>query len=161
MTTQISTANRAKDGKYLTFRMGEETYGVEVIKVREIIRMQLITPVPQMPPYIKGVINLRGKIIPILDLRLRFGLPEAAPTEATCIVVVQGDQADVAHSQTGLIVDGVDEVLNISANDIENTPNFGTSIDVEAILGMAKIKGAVKTLIDINCVIRTGSHPIG
>jgi len=160
MTTQISTAIRAKDGKYLTFHMGEETYGVEVIKVREIIRMQPITPVPQMPPHVKGVINLRGKIIPILDLRLRFGLPETTVTDATCIVVVQGDQEDLVHSQTGLIVDGVEEVLNINIGDIENTPNFGMAIDSEAILGMAKIKGSVKTLIDINRIIHTdGQSP--
>lgn len=155
MTTSPNptTTQRSREGKYLTFLMDRESYGVEVTKVREIIRMQPITPVPQMPAYVKGVINLRGKIIPVIDLRLRFGLPETEVTDATCIVVVQSRDADDVDTYTGLVVDGVEEVLSITAGDIENSPNFGVSVEAESIIGMAKIKGTVKTLLDIERIV--------
>jgi purine-binding chemotaxis protein CheW len=138
-------------GKYLTVLLDQEAYGLAVLKVREIIRLQKITPVPQMPPFVKGVINLRGRVIPIVDLRIKFGL-EAVFTDRTCIVVVQV-QLTAQLVQMGLIVDGVEEVVNLTDADIEPTPDFGTKIDTSYLLGMAKVKGQVKTLLDIDRVV--------
>ena len=140
-------------GKYLTFVLGDESYAISVLKVREIIRLTAITAVPQMPDYVKGVINLRGKIIPVLSLRSKFGLPSGRDQQRTCIVVVQLTQSFGAQMQMGLIVDDVEEVVNISASEIEATPDFGAQLDTQYLLGMAKIKGAVKSLLDIDRVI--------
>ncbi len=140
-------------GKYLTFRLGHESYGIAVLKIREIIRLTPITTVPQMPAFVKGVINLRGKVVPVVDLRLKFSLAEAESHERTCIVVVQVELASHAKALMGLIVDAVEEVASVTAADIEQTPNFGTSIDTAYILGMAKVKGAVKALLDIDKVV--------
>jgi purine-binding chemotaxis protein CheW len=148
-----STGTRQLAGKYLTFILHDESYGIDVLKVREIIRLTTITAVPQMPDYVRGVINLRGKIIPVMDLRLRFGFAEAANTEQTCIIVVQVKLSDGKTTQMGLVVDGVEEVLNIAAADIEETPDFGGQIATHYIVGMAKVKGAVKTLLDIDGVV--------
>jgi purine-binding chemotaxis protein CheW len=145
------------DGKYLTFALGCESYGIDVLKVREIIRLIRITAVPQMPDYVRGVINLRGKIIPVTDLRLRFGIPELANTDQTCIIVVQVKLPDSRTAQMGLIVDGVEEVANIAAADIEETPSFGGQICTDYIVGIAKVKGAVKTLLDIDGVVGAGA----
>jgi purine-binding chemotaxis protein CheW len=123
------------------------------LKVREIIRMTSITVVPQMPAHIRGVINLRGKIIPVMDLRLRFGFPAAAGTEQTCIVVAQVKLPDGKATQMGLVVDGVEEVINIADSDIEETPDFGGQICTDYIVGIAKVKGVVKALLDIDGVI--------
>ena len=158
MTTQTPAPATAATGpnlggKYLTFALGEESYAVDVRKVREIIRLTNITTVPQMPAFIRGVINLRGKIIPVIDLRVRFGLPHAATTDKTCIVVVQIQTGANLRRETGLIVDNVEEVLNLSATDIEETPDFGTQVDTEYLLGMAKIKGVVKMLLDLDRVL--------
>lgn len=152
----------ASPGKYLTFNLGAECYGIPVLKVREIIRFTDITAVPRMPDYIRGVINLRGKIIPVVDLRLKFGLESGAATERTCIVVVQVASASSASLQMGLIVDAVEEVLNISQGDIENTPDFGGKIETEYLVGMAKIKGRVAGLLHIDRVLATqaGSAPM-
>lgn len=147
------TGSRQQAGKYLTFTLHDESYGIDVLKVREIIRQTNITVVPQMPAYVRGVINLRGKIIPVMDLRLRFGFADAASTEHTCIIVVQVKLPDGKATQMGLVVDGVEEVANIAAADIEETPNFGGQIATDYIVGMAKIKGAVKTLLDIDGVV--------
>lgn len=151
--TETDATQKAAAGKYLTFRLGKESYGVAVLKVREIIRMQGITVVPQMPEYVKGVINLRGKVIPVIDLRLKFELGEHATTELTCIVVVQVKLAQGEEKLIGLIVDAVEEVLNIARNEIENTPDFGSKLSVDYIFGMAKVKGLVKTLLDIDKVV--------
>jgi purine-binding chemotaxis protein CheW len=148
-----AAANRQKAGKYLTFTLHNESYGIDVLKVREIIRLTNITVVPQMPAYVRGVINLRGKIIPVMDLRLKFGFAEAASTEKTCIIVVQVKLPDGKSNQMGLVVDGVEEVANIAAADIEETPDFGGQIATDYIVGMAKLKGAVKTLLDIDGVV--------
>ncbi|PAW78262.1 MAG: chemotaxis protein CheW [Pedosphaera sp. Tous-C6FEB] len=150
--TTTTTAARLA-GKHLTFVLGQECYGVPVLKVREIIRHCDITPVPQMPPHIKGVINLRGKIIPVADLRLKFRLAKAETTDLTCIVVVQVASTDRTPTVMGLIVDAVEEVTNITATDIEPTPDFGGAVESDYILGMAKIKGTVKTLLDIDHVV--------
>ncbi len=146
-------AHRARATKYLTFVLGQESYGVDVLKIREIIRLVDITAVPQMPAYVRGVINLRGKIVPVVDLRIKFGLEHAEATERTCIVVVQVKLPSGTISLMGLIVDAVEEVLNITEGDIEETPDFGTAIETDYILGMAKVKGAVKTILDIDQVV--------
>jgi purine-binding chemotaxis protein CheW len=161
MTTDTLTPkSAAQAGKYLTFVLGSEHYAVPVLKVREIIRLCDITPVPRMPEHIKGVINLRGKIIPVTDLRLRFALAQAAATELTCIVVVHVAGAGNSQILIGMIVDAVDEVVNIAASDIEPTPDFGSSLDTEFIVGMAKMKGVVKTLLDIDRVLTTDSESL-
>lgn len=144
---------RASSGKYLTFFLGKEAYAIPVLKVREIIRMIDITPVPKMPEHIKGVVNLRGKVISIIDLRIRFHLSKADTTERTCIVVVEVQTPAKDRILMGLIVDAVEEVLNIGKDDIEPTPDFGTRFSTEYILGMAKSKGTVKTLLDIDQII--------
>lgn len=152
MTPTIKTAVTDKNiGKYLTVVLDNEAYGIAVLKVREIIRMQKITPIPQMPDFVKGVINLRGRVIPVIDLRVKFGL-QAGFAERTCIVVVQVT-LPASTVQMGLIVDSVEEVVNLAPAEIEATPDFGTRIDTTYILGMAKIKGVVKTLLDIDRVV--------
>lgn len=147
-----TAGNPAIAGKYLTVVLDQEAYGIAVLKVRDIIRLQKITPVPLLPAFVKGVINLRGRVIPIVDLRVRFGL-KAEFAERTCIVVVQvklpGDQT----VQMGLIVDSVDEVVTLTAGEIEPTPEFGIKLDTSYLIGMAKVKGAVKTLLDIDRVV--------
>lgn len=150
---ETKTAGRELTGKYLTFTLQGESYGIEVLKVREIIRHVAITAVPQMPAHIRGVINLRGKIIPVMDLRRRFDFPNVADTDQTCTVVVQVRLPDGKVTSMGLEVDGVEEVINLTATDIEETPDFGSQISVDYILGMAKVKGAVKVLLDIDRVV--------
>lgn len=146
-------AINAAAGKYLTFILGDESYAIPVLRVREIIRLTRITEVPQMPDYVRGVINLRGKIIPVMDLRLRFGLGEANSTDQTCIVVVQVRNTAGQAIATGLVVDAVEEVAQLNAADIEETPNFGSQVSTAYLLGMAKIKGVVKALLDIDRII--------
>ncbi|MBE7501275.1 MAG: purine-binding chemotaxis protein CheW [Verrucomicrobiales bacterium] len=140
-------------GKYLTFAIGTESYAVDVRQVREIIRLTSITSVPQMPPFIRGVINLRGKIIPVVDLRIQFGLPPAPPTDHTCVVVVHTPAGPAAHRETGLLVDSVEEVLSLGAADLESTPDFGSQLDTACLLGMAKVKGAVKMLLNLDRIL--------
>jgi purine-binding chemotaxis protein CheW len=146
----VKTDERA--GKYLTFQLGREEFAIRVLKVREIMGIQDITAVPQTPPYVKGVINLRGKVIPVIDLRLKFGLAEIEYTQRTCIIVVQVE-LDAAAMLMGLVVDAVSEVLNLAAADIENTPDFGSGVVTPYLLGMAKNKGKVKILLDIDQVL--------
>ncbi len=150
--TASPSATSALAAKYLTVVLDNEAYGIAVLKVREIIRLQKITPVPQMPGYVKGVINLRGRVIPIVDLRAKFGL-KAEFAERTCIVVVQVKLPAGSTVQMGLIVDSVEEVVTLAANEIEATPDFGAKIDTTYLLGMAKVKGTVKTLLDIDRVV--------
>lgn len=139
-------------GKYLTVVLGREAYGIAVLKVREIIRLQKITPVPQTPAYIMGVINLRGHVIPVVDLRVKFGLP-AELDGRTCIVVVQVALAAEPIVQMGLVVDSVEEVLTLDEGGIEPTPDFGIQLDADYILGMAKTKSTVTMLLDIDRVV--------
>lgn len=139
-----------KEGKYLTFVLRGEEYGLEILKVREIIGVLDITPVPQTPTFVKGVINLRGKVIPVVDLRLKFGMPPAEYTKETCVIVV-----DVNGMLMGTVVDTVSEVIDIAESDIEPAPSFGVKINTGFILGMGKIKGKVKILLDIDRVLST------
>jgi purine-binding chemotaxis protein CheW len=142
----------AKEGKYLTFSLADDKFGIGILKIKEIIGMIPITSVPQTPDFVKGVINLRGKVIPVIDLRLRFGVEETGYTERTCIIVVE-----IERSRTevliGIVVDSVSEVLNIKDADIEETPAFGANLNTEYILGMAKMEGGVKILLDIDQVL--------
>ncbi len=149
-TASADAARRAESGKYLTFVLADESYGLEILKVREIIGTMSITPVPRTPVYVKGVINLRGRVIPVVDLRVKFGLEEAEVTDETCIIVV-----DVSGTQTGIYVDTVDEVLDIDSEEIEEAPDFGAGVDTEYILGVAKMGESVKILLDIDRVIST------
>lgn len=152
-TTDMANAIAAmtdKSGKYLTFMLAKETYGLEILKVREIIGLMGITAVPQTPEYVKGVINLRGKVIPVMDLRLKFAMDEAEHTEETCIIVVQ-----VGELEMGVIVDRVSEVLDIAAEDIEDAPQFGSDVDTRFILGMGKAGGRVSILLNIDKVVST------
>ena len=140
-----------REGKYLTFSLAGEEYGIVILKVKEIIGMMPVTPVPKTPSYVKGVINLRGKVIPVADLRLKFDMDEAAYTERTCIIVVEIKDG-LGHVLMGIVVDSVSEVLNIKGAEIEDTPAFGTQMDTDYILGMAKTGGGVKILLDIDKV---------
>ena len=141
-----------KEGKYLTFALGPEEYGLEILKVREIIGYMEITAVPQTPHHVKGVINLRGQVIPVIDLRAKFGMETTEVTDQTCIIVVEITQSSRKFN-TGIIVDHVQEVLDISGQQIEEPPQFDASVQTEFILGMAKIGDTVKILLDINKVL--------
>ena len=142
-------------GKYLTFALAGEEYGLSVLKVREIIKIMEITPVPQVPPHIRGVINLRGKVISVVDLRLKFGFEAKDYDDRTCIIVVD-TMTDNGPVMTGVVVDSVAEVLNIAADELEETPDFGGRVQVDAIKAVAKVKGKVKMLVDIDRALQAG-----
>src|SRR5262245_24911010 len=148
----MSDDKHASAGKYLTFALAQEEYGLPVLKVREIIKMMDITGVPQVPQHVKGVINLRGKVIPIIDLRLKFGLPVQDYTEQTCIIVVEV-QLEERRVMLGVIVDSVSEVLNVAAEEVEPTPDFGERLDTAYMQGIAKVKGKVKILLDLDRIL--------
>ncbi|MBI5593188.1 MAG: purine-binding chemotaxis protein CheW [Deltaproteobacteria bacterium] len=158
MQDRISKVNQVvqtadgREGKYLTFTLAGEEYGIGILKIREIIGMMPITSVPQAPDFVKGVINLRGRVIPVIDLRLRFGMPAMDYTERTCIIVVQID-LQAAILNIGIVVDSVTEVLNIAGGSIEDAPAFGTQLNTDYIRGMAKIEGGVKILLNIDKVL--------
>src|SRR5262245_17447984 len=141
-------------GKYLTFTLGHEDYGLPVLRVREIIKMMDITEVPQVPPHIKGVLNLRGKVIPVVDLRLKFGFAQGEVTPHTCIIVVEV-ALPAGRVMMGIIVDHVLEVVNIVPDEIEHTPQFGEHVRTDYMKGVAKVKGTVKILLDLDRVLGT------
>lgn len=147
--TAVVTLNQSRAGKYLTFFLAGEEYGLEILKVSEIIGLQPITRVPRMPEFVRGVINLRGKVIPITDLRMKFGMG-AEDSEDSCIIVVQ-----MRGIQTGIVVDRVSEVVAINESDIEDAPTFGAGIRTEFLLGIGKAGGRVKLLLDIDKVLAT------
>ena len=136
------------EGKFLTFALSNEEYGIEILRVREIIGLMDITTVPQTPEYMKGVINLRGKVIPVIDLRLKFSMQEEIHTQETCVIVVE-----VNNTSIGIIVDSVSEVLDIKSGDIEETPSFGQGIDTNFIMGLGKVKEQIIILLDIESVL--------
>lgn len=147
--TVIDELDCAVDGgKFLTFFLANEEYGIEILKVQEIIGMLSITAVPRTPSFVRGVVNLRGKVIPIIDLRLKFGMPAAEQTEETCIIVVQARGIEM-----GIVVDRVSEVLDIAADAIDEAPSFGAEVDTEYLLGIAKAEGQVRLLLDIDEVL--------
>ena len=137
-------------GKFLTFFLADEEYGIEILKVREIIGMMSVTVVPRTPAFISGVINLRGKVIPIVDLRLKFAMQAMESTEETCIIVVRAQNIEM-----GIVVDRVSEVLDIVSSTIDDAPSFGTEVQTEYLLGIAKTAGRVQLLLDIDKVLST------
>jgi purine-binding chemotaxis protein CheW len=141
-------------GKYLTFLLGEEEFGLEILKVQEIIQMQKVTRVPRAPEFIRGVINLRGQVIPVVELRKKFGMIPQQDTEKTCIIVVMIQMRERSVTM-GIIIDEVKEVLDIEANCIEEAPSFGNSIDTSFIMGIGKVGDNVKMLLDIDTVLST------
>jgi purine-binding chemotaxis protein CheW len=154
--TGRTQAAGGRQGKYLVFHLGREEFGVAVLQVREIMGLQEITEVPQTPDYVRGVINLRGKVVPVVDLRRKFRMAEAEATPRTCIIVLQirRKRAEPADPLLmGILVDGVSEVLTIQEQEIEDTPSFGEDVRLPYILGMAKVKGRVKILLDIDEVM--------
>lgn len=153
MSEDVQSAENVEDvdaqkGKYLTFHIGEEDYAIPICHVTEIIGMLKITEVPQTPSYIKGVINLRGKVIPVMDIRLRFQMPARDYDERTCVIVVQYKENIV-----GLVVDTVSEVLDIPEEDVENSQNFNQAADNNFICGMGKIHERIKMIIDVNALL--------
>ncbi|MGR3174717.1 MAG: chemotaxis protein CheW [Candidatus Scalindua sp.] len=144
----VATKKEVTEGKFLTFILGSEVYGIEILKVREIIKLMDITTVPRTPNYLKGVINLRGKVIPIVDLRSKFSMPEVEHTQETCIIV-----AEVNQTSIGIIVDSVSEVSNINSGEIEEAPHLGQDIDTDFILGLGKTKERIVILLDIALVL--------
>ena len=152
----LSEANATEltemEGKYLTFNLANEDYGIGILKVKEIIGIMPITSVPQTPKFIKGVVNLRGKVIPVIDLRSRFGMDEIEYTDRTCIIVVE-TKGRKGMILIGIVVDAVSEVINIKAEDIEETPTFSVDLDTRYILGIAKFDDGVKILLDIDWVL--------
>ena len=142
------TEKSTLEGKFLTFVLSNEEYGIEILKVREIIGLMDITSVPQTPDYMKGVINLRGKVIPVIDLRMKFSMPEEEHTQETCVIVVE-----VNSTSIGLIVDSVSEVADIGSGEIENAPKFGQGIDTSFIMGLGKVKDKIIIMLDIDEVL--------
>jgi purine-binding chemotaxis protein CheW len=149
MSTLATTDTKTKTGRYLTFSLGQESYGIPVLNVREIIRLCAITPVPRMPTHIKGVINLRGTVIAVLDLRAKFQLSVGDYSDRACIIVVQLNGPDGSKNLMGAIVDAVEEVVQLRDDTIEPPPDFGGSPDTQYIMGVTTSTGSVKTLLDI------------
>ena len=145
----------ADTGQYLTFKIGDEVFALEVSQVREVLDMSRITRVPRAPDFMRGVINVRGSVVPVVDLRLKFALESIPYTERTCIIVVEIDSEAGNTVLIGIVVDAVSEVLNIREEEIENTPTFGTKLNTDYILGMAKMEGGVKILLNIDQVLST------
>ncbi|MEM7672244.1 MAG: chemotaxis protein CheW [Verrucomicrobiota bacterium] len=148
-----STTQTFQPGKYLSFRLGVEMYGISVKNIREIIRMQQITPVPHKPDYVRGIMNLRGKVIPVIDMRLKFALGKETFDERTCIVVVMVQDNEQQESTAGLIVDAVDEVMRIREEDFESDPAVGNTRTTAQVIGLAKTKGNLISLLDIDQVV--------
>jgi len=148
-------------GKYLTFFLAGEQFGIEITKIREILGVLDITPVPQTADFLLGVINLRGKVIPVMDLRLRFNQEYREPDERTCIIVVEVTKDDGRRILMSMVVDQVNEVLNVGAADIDATPAFGANLDTAFIMGMAKTQGGVKILLDVDRIVQESQLVIG
>ncbi|MBD3222065.1 chemotaxis protein CheW [bacterium] len=154
MTTDTATATLARAGKYLSFVLGREEYGLEILKVQEIIGIMDVTRVPRTPPFVRGVINLRGRVIPVVDLRGKFNMPPTEDTQKTCIIVVQVTQGDLTVTM-GVIVDEVSEVLSFQQEQIEPAPSFGGGMDEsEYITGMGKLGKKVVILLDVDRVLK-------
>lgn len=146
--TVAKTNIKNRGGKFLSFFLKEEEYGIEILKVQEIIKILPITRVPRTPEFVKGVINLRGKIIPVTDLRSKFNMEQREETSETCIIVVQTNGLEI-----GVIVDKVSEVLDISDVEIEDVPSFGTDVSTDYLLGIGNTNGRVRLLLDIERIL--------
>lgn len=149
----VSTQAHFQPGKFLSYQLADEIYAISVDQVLEIIRVQPVTPVPNKPAHIKGIMNLRGKVIPVVDMRLKFALGDDSTTERTCIIVVEVEHPEHGHTSAGLIVDAVDEVIFISADEVENDPGLGSTHTTEHVIALAKIKERLISLLDIDRVI--------
>jgi len=156
---ETKTSLAAKAGKYLTFQLGSELYGLEILKVQEIIQMMNVTVVPRTPDFVRGVINLRGRIIPVVNLRIKFGMDEMEDSDRTCIIVVRFEH-NSRQLTMGIIVDEVSEVMNIAGENIEEAPSFGTEVDTNFILGIGKVEKKVVILLDIDSVLSSGDLTI-
>jgi purine-binding chemotaxis protein CheW len=154
LTAKIDAGDQATDEKYLTFKLAREVYGLEILRVREIIGLLPITRVPRMPEHVRGVINLRGKVIPVIDLRVKFGMEVAEETSETCIIVVDAEDGN-GDLLIGILVDSVSEVLDISDKNIEDTPEMGSTVDAGFISGIGKVGDKVVILLDIGRVLET------
>ncbi len=152
-TESTHESRGSNENKFLSFCLGDEQFGVEILRVREIIGLLAVTPLPQTPPYVKGVMNLRGRIIPVIDLRLRFDLSATDATKETCIIVLEATGEDGAQTVMGAVVDSVREVQDIPRSAIESAPEFGCEIPLRYILGMGKVKDKVVVLLDIAEVV--------
>lgn len=158
MTTQATGTTSELDemthlaGKYLTFKLGAEEFGLEILKVQEIIKMMDITRVPRTPDFVRGVINLRGKVIPVVDLRRRFDMEPKATTDKTCVIVVQIRRENLTVTM-GIIVDEVSEVLDVTREQIEPAPEFGGVVNTDFILGIGKVGKRVVMLLDVDKVL--------
>lgn len=139
--------------KFLTFALAGEEYGISIMKIKEIIGMMQVTVLPQTPDYVKGVINLRGKVIPIIDLRCKFNLEQVEPSERTCIIVIESENDDQTQTLVGLIIDAVSEVINLKGDEVEPAPTMQSNLNEQLILGLAKCESGVKILLDIDKVI--------
>jgi purine-binding chemotaxis protein CheW len=148
----VASAASSHGGKYLTFALGTEEFGLEILKVREIISYMNITSIPRMPSHVRGVINLRGQVISVIDLRAKFGMQSVEQTDQTSIIVVEM-QNGTRKLGIGIVVDRVSEVLNIPTEAIEDAPSFGTTVDTRFIKGMGKVGKSVKILLDIDRVL--------
>lgn len=157
LVEETTAAEQRSAGKYLTFALGEELYGLQILKVQEIIGMMKVTAVPRTPDFVRGVINLRGRVIAVVELRTKFAMAPAEDTERTCIIVVEVSGADASQAVTmGIIVDEVSEVLEVSANQIEPPPCFGANVDTDFILGLGKVGEKVVILLDADRVLAAG-----
>jgi purine-binding chemotaxis protein CheW len=154
MSKRDASGNR--EGKYLTFKLGGEEYGLELVRVREIIALMDITPVPLAPEYVRGVMNLRGRVIPVVDLRRKFAMTPTEDHDRKCIIVCDVER-DGHHIQMSILVDAVSEVLHISGADIEDAPSFSGGLSSGCIHGIAKAKSGVKILLDIDMVLSASS----
>jgi purine-binding chemotaxis protein CheW len=148
-TAPLSRTQSSSASKYVTFTLGQESYGLPVLHVREIIRICPITPVPNMPPHVRGVINLRGTVIAVLDLRAKFSMAPVPAGERACIIVLQLGLTSSRPTLIGIIVDAVEEVIQLGNSEIEPCPDFGGSTASQYILGVATVRGGVKTLLEI------------
>lgn len=153
-TSQLLSTDHVacQDGKHLIFQLEKRDYGIPILTVNEIIGIMSITPIPKSPEYVKGIINLRGKIIPIMDLRLKFGMPEKEHTEETCIIIVNIRYKD-AIKQIGIVVDIVSEVVDIPSSEIEDPPEYGVGANQDCLSGIGKVKEQVVMLLNIEKVI--------
>lgn len=147
-----ATGTVAPPTQFLTFVLGSDAYAIGILSIKEIIEYTHMTEVPMMPSCIRGVINLRGAVVPVMDLQARFGQPTSAVTKRTCIVIVEVQSADSQHVM-GVVVDAVNEVLDIDASDIEPPPTFGTQIRTDFISGMGKVRGKFVILLNVDRVL--------
>lgn len=156
MQAETSASREGREGdeqdQYLTFRLRDETFAMGILGVKEIIEFGTLTPVPMMPLCVRGVINLRGRVVPVIDLAVRFGREQTVPNRRTCVVIVELGSAD-ERQDLGVIVDAVNQVIEIPPSDIEPAPGFGTRVHSEFIAGMGKLNGDFVIILEMARVL--------